>query len=145
MYKPVRRFKSRLLLRAFTDGESWIFSELLPFLVIFSLAQVRHFWCPWFSSCLTLGIWHLNPISSTHPCVVTLDSSLIHFLWRFPEFLNWLYLGILSVLWSFLFLVLFFLLHFLPSSQLSINMFWYRTLWNVSPFNNEPLWLTEFH
>ncbi len=31
---------------------------------------------------------------------------------------------------------------FLPCSQLCINMLWYSTPWTVTPFSNDPLWLT---
>ncbi len=64
-----------------------------------------------------------------------LDPSLSPFLVKFC-------LTILIRLQFSLLVVHLFLPHFFPSTQLSVNMLGYRTLWTASFFGNECLWLS---
>ncbi len=67
-----------------------------------------------------------------------LDPSLSHSLWSSPKFLNRFCLTILIRLrFSRSFSSTLF-----PSTQLSVNMLGYSTLWTASFFGNECLWLT---
>ena len=84
--------------------------------VLFSLAQIRHFWhCLLLRSDLTSGVQHLKPMSMIRLWVVGLDAltpASVHSLWSSPTLLNGLFLTVLSRLQSYLLLVLLFLLYF---------------------------------
>ncbi len=58
--------------------------------------------------------------------------------------LSRLCLTVFSSLWSSLLLVHIFLPNFLLPVNLAFNMLWYSTPWTVTPFSNDPLWLTLF-
>ncbi len=66
-----------------------------------------------------------------------LTPASVHSLWSSPKFLNWFCSTILIRL-RFSRLVV----HLFPSTQLSVNMLGYSTLWTTSFFGNECLWLT---
>ncbi len=66
-----------------------------------------------------------------------LTPASVHSLWSSPKFLNRFCLTILIML-RFSRLVV----HLFPSTQLSVNMLGYSTLWTASFFGNECLWLT---
>ncbi len=65
----------------------------------------------------------------------------VHSLWSSPKFLKRFCLTILIRLRFFQLFVQFFLPHFFPSTQLSVNMLGYSTLWTASFFGSECLWL----
>ncbi len=66
-----------------------------------------------------------------------LTPASVHSLWSSPKFLNRFCLIILISL-QFSRLVV----HLFPSTQLSVNMLGYSTLWTASFFSNACLWLT---
>ncbi len=66
----------------------------------------------------------------------------VHSLWSSPKFLNRFCLTILRRLQSSRLVVQLFLPHFFPSTQLSVNMLGYSTLWTASFFGNVCFWLT---
>ncbi len=89
----------------------------------FSLAQVRRLW------------WQLYPNSLTCLCVVALDAltpASVHSLWSYNPHKA----AVLSVGCASFSSTLF------PSTQLSVYMLGYSTLWTASFFGNECLWLT---
>ncbi len=65
-----------------------------------------------------------------------LTPASVHSLWSSPKFLNWFCLTILVRLRFSL------VVHLFPSTQRSVNMLGYSTLWTASFFGNECLWLT---
>ncbi len=80
----------------------------------------------------------------TSVCVVALDAltpASVHSLWSSPKFLNRFCLTILIRLWFSVCCASFSSILF-PSSQLSVNMLGYSTLWTANFFGNECLWLT---
>ncbi len=80
----------------------------------------------------------------TRLCVVALDAltpASVHSLWSSPKFLNRFCLTILIRLWFSWFGCASFSSTLFPSTQLSVNMLGYSTLWTASFFGNECLWL----
>ncbi len=100
--------------------------------IFFSLAQVRHLWrqlAKFLDTSVCGGSWCLDP-------------SLSPFLVKFTQILESILLDnphkavVLSVGCASFSSTLF------PSTQLSVNMLGYSTLWTASFFVNECLWLT---
>ncbi len=112
----------------------------------FSLAQVRRLWCClWFRSGLTRGeTTTVAKFLDTSVCGGSwcLDPSLSPFLVKFTQILESILLdnphnaAVPSVGCASFSSTLF------PSTQLSVNMLGYSTLWTASFFGNECLWLT---
>ncbi len=99
---------------------------------LFSLAQVRRLWrqlAKFLDTSVCGGSWYLDP-------------SLSSFLVKFTQILESILLDnphkaeVLSVGCAFFSSTLF------PSTQHSVNMLGYSTLWTASFFGNECLWLT---
>ncbi len=98
-----------------------------------SLAQVRCLWR------------QMKPNSLTRLCVVALDTltpASVHSLWSSTKFLNRFCLTILIRLRFLSVGCASFSSTLFPSTQLSVNMLGYSTLWIASFYGNEYLWLT---
>ncbi len=110
----------------------------------FSLAQVK---CFWWCFCFRSGLVALFlKMSERGDSWYTDSSSLtsVHSLWSSPKCLNQLCLTVFSSLRSSLLLVHIFLPNFFLPVNFAFNMLWYSTLWTVTSFSIDPLWLTLF-
>ncbi len=107
----------------------------------FSLAQVR---CFWRYFCFRSGLVALFLKMSERGDSWCTGSSFSSLLVKLSKCLNRLCLTVFSSLRSSLLLVHIFLPNCIVPVNFAFNMLWYSTPWTVTPFSNDPPWLTLF-